>query len=85
MLTDAGLFSLTIRAPGGTIVPKRDWYRDFDLPIEAERGLESTDNHLCVGEVTLPLVPGQWRGIVASLDADALERSRGGARPPSRS
>lgn len=69
-LTDAGFFSLTIRAPNGTIVPKRDWYQDFDLPIEAERGLESTDNHLCVGEVTLPLVPGQWRGIVASLDAD---------------
>ena len=69
-LTDAGFFSLTIRAPDGTIVPKRDWYQDFDLPIEAERGLESTDNHLCVGEVTLPLVPGQWRGIVASLDAD---------------
>lgn len=70
VLTDAGLFSLTIRAPGGTIVPNGDWYRDFDLPLEAERGLESTDNHLCVGEVTLPLVPGQWRGIVASLDAD---------------
>lgn len=31
-LTDAGFFSLTIRAPNGTIVPKRDWYQDFDLP-----------------------------------------------------
>ena len=57
VLTDAGLFSLTIRAPGGTIAPKRDWYRDFDLPVEAERGLESTDNHLGVGEVTVALVP----------------------------
>jgi 4-alpha-glucanotransferase len=71
VLTEAGFFSLTIRAPGGTIMPKLDWYRDFDLPIEADRGLESTDNHLCVGEVTLRLVPGQWCGIVASLDADA--------------
>jgi 4-alpha-glucanotransferase len=70
LVTDAGLFSLTIRAPGGSIAPKHDWYRDFDLPVEAERGLESIDNHLCVGEVTLPLVPGQWRGIVASLDAE---------------
>jgi predicted glycogen debranching enzyme len=70
LLTDASLFSLTIRSPGGTIVPKHDWYRDFDLPMEAERGLDSTDHHLCVGEVTLPLVPGQWRGIVASLDAE---------------
>ena len=70
LLTDAGLFSLTIRAPGGTIEPRHDWYRDFALPIEAERGLDSTDNHLCVGEVALPLPPGQWRGIVASLNAE---------------
>ncbi|HEU4956375.1 MAG TPA: glycogen debranching enzyme N-terminal domain-containing protein, partial [Sphingomicrobium sp.] len=41
VLTDAGLFSLTIRAPGGHIVAKRDWYRDFALPMEAERGLNA--------------------------------------------
>jgi 4-alpha-glucanotransferase len=70
LVSEPGLFSLAIRAPGGTITPKHDWYRDFDLPIEAERGLESVDNHLCVGEVTLPLVTGQWRGIVASLEAE---------------
>jgi predicted glycogen debranching enzyme len=69
-LTDTGLFSLIIRATGGVVVPKRDWYRDFDLPAEAERGLDSTDSHLCVGELTMPLVPGQWCGIVASLEAE---------------
>jgi predicted glycogen debranching enzyme len=67
LLTDAELFSLNIRASGGRIAPKRDWYRDFDLPAEAERGLDATDSHLCVGEATIPLVPGQWCGIVASL------------------
>jgi predicted glycogen debranching enzyme len=70
LINDAGLFSLTIRAPGANIVAKRDWYRDFDLPIEADRGLDSTDHHLCVGEVTMPLIPGEWRGIVASLESD---------------
>src|SRR6266545_4616845 len=70
LLTDAGLFSLIIRAPGGDIVARHDWYRDFDLPMEAERGLESTDSHLCIGEVTIPLIPGQWRGIVASLEPE---------------
>src|SRR5499427_1914914 len=69
MVTNAQLFRLTIRATGGDIVAKHDWYRDFALPVEAERGLDSTDNHLCVGEVTLPLVPGRWCGIVAGLDA----------------
>jgi glycogen debranching enzyme len=67
LLNDAGLFSLTIRAPGGNIVAKHDWYRDFDLPMEAERGLNSTDSHLCIAEVTIPLVPGEWRGIAAGL------------------
>jgi predicted glycogen debranching enzyme len=69
-LSDAKLFSLTIRASGGVVAPKRDWYRDFDLPAEAERGLDSTDSHLCVGEITMPLVPGQWCGIVASLEPE---------------
>jgi predicted glycogen debranching enzyme len=70
LVTEPAVFSLRICAPAGTIVTKHDWYRDFELPLEAERGLDSIDNHLCVGEVTLPLVPGQWRGIVASLEAD---------------
>jgi hypothetical protein len=58
LVTDAGL-SLSIRAPGGSVAPKRDWYPDFDLPVERERGLDATDNHLCVGEATVPLVAGQ--------------------------
>jgi predicted glycogen debranching enzyme len=70
LLTDPGLFSLTIRTPGACVVPRRDWYLDFDLPIEGDRGLDSTDSHLCVGEVTMSLIPGQWRGIVASLEPE---------------
>jgi predicted glycogen debranching enzyme len=66
---DAGAFLLTIRAPGGQMVAKRDWYRDFELPIEAARGLDSVDSHLCVGEVTVPLRAGEWCGIVASLES----------------
>src|SRR5215469_13141529 len=67
-VTNARLFRLTIRATGGDVVVKRDWYRDFALPVEAERGLDSIDNHLCIGEVTISLIPGQWCGIVASLE-----------------
>lgn len=80
-LTDNAGVALSIRAPGGSIVPKREWYRDFALALEAERGLDSIDNHLCVGEVTLPLLPGQWCGMGASLHGEpagdleaALER-----------
>ena len=70
-LTDKGGVALSIRAPGGSIAPKHEWYRDFALALEAERGLDSIDNHLCVGEVTLPLLPEQWCGIGASLHGEA--------------
>ena len=60
-----------MRAPGGQITPQRDWYRNFDLPMEAARGLGSRDAHLCVGEATLALRPGDWCGIVASLHPDS--------------
>jgi predicted glycogen debranching enzyme len=69
-LTDKGGVALSVRAPGGSIVPKREWYRDFALALEAERGLDSIDNHLCVGEVTLPLLPDRWCGIGASLHGE---------------
>jgi glycogen debranching enzyme len=69
-LTDQGGVVLSVRAPGGSIVPKHEWYRDFALALEAERGLDSIDNHLCVGEATLPLLPGQWCGIGASLNGE---------------
>ncbi len=62
--------TLTIIAPGGQIESQQTWYRRFDLPLEAERGLEATDHHLCIGTVTIALVRGQWRGLVASLQPD---------------
>jgi predicted glycogen debranching enzyme len=58
---------LLIRAPGGQITSQRTWYRNFDLPVEAARGLSSRDAHLCIGQVSLPLRPGVWCGVVATL------------------
>ena len=64
---DGARFTLTVRAPGGQIAVQRDWYRNFELPVEAARGLGGHDAHLCVGEATLTLRPGAWCGIVASV------------------
>jgi 4-alpha-glucanotransferase len=67
---DGARFTLRLRAVGGQIAPQRAWYRNFELPMEAARGLGAGDAHLCVGEATLALQPGAWCGIVASLDPD---------------
>ena len=62
-----GRFSLTILATGGAISPRREWYWDFDLPVERERGLGDRDAHLHVGELSLGLEPGKWSGFAAGL------------------
>jgi predicted glycogen debranching enzyme len=62
-----GRFTLSIRASAGTITPASDWYENFDLPLERERGLPARDSHLHVGDLRVPLRPGEWAGFVAGL------------------
>ncbi|PWC40432.1 glycogen debranching protein [Azospirillum sp. TSO22-1] len=64
-------FTLHVAVVGGRIETRYDWHADFDLSVEAERGLPATDHHLCIGEALLDLTPGAWVGIVASLDGEA--------------
>jgi 4-alpha-glucanotransferase len=66
-----GRFTLRIAGTGGRIEARRDWYGNFDLPVERERGLSDRDSHLHVGEGALPLTQGKWAGYVASLDPTA--------------
>jgi predicted glycogen debranching enzyme len=83
-VTVPGRFSLRIAGTDGHIEPRWDWYENFDLPIERERGLGDRDSHRHVGDGFLPLPAGKWAGYVASLDAaaampdmePALERRR---------
>jgi 4-alpha-glucanotransferase len=69
-VADGGRFTLSLRVVPGKITAQRAWYRNFDLPIEAERGLGSRDSHLCVGYADIELRAGAWCGIVASLKSD---------------
>ena len=64
-------FSLRLWALGGLIADDVNWFENFDLPIEHERGLAHRDHHLCLGEAVLTLRPGVWTGIVASLHEEA--------------
>jgi predicted glycogen debranching enzyme len=64
-------FALHLKAVGGRVETRHDWYENFDLPEERARGLSDRDAHLCVGEAQLALHPGQWVGIVTSLAPDA--------------
>ena len=74
-------FVLSLRACRGAFAPARQWIENFELTAERERGLAERDNHLQVGEAGLDLRPGEWAGIVGSIEPDpsadlaaALER-----------
>jgi 4-alpha-glucanotransferase len=67
----ANWFTLHLKSRGGAIASRHDWYENFDLPVERERGLGDRDCHLCVGEAQLCLHPDEWVGVVASLNANA--------------
>jgi predicted glycogen debranching enzyme len=76
-------FVLSFRACCGTIAPARQWIENFELTAESERGLPDRDNHLQVAEARLDLRPGEWAGVVGSIDPDpsanlaaALDRRR---------
>lgn len=64
-------FSLYLKARGGDFIARHDWYENFDLSLERERGLGDRDCHLYVGEAMLSLFPDEWVGVVASLNPDA--------------
>ena len=79
-----GWFDLNLATPGGTVEPRREWYQNFELAIEQERGLPERDNHLCAGIASFELRDDRWVGLVASLDpapdtdlAAAMQRASG--------
>jgi len=71
IVTHPNWFRLYLKLPTGELRSDHTWIERFDLPVERERGLDATDNHLCVGEALLDLLPGEWVGFAASLHEDA--------------
>jgi 4-alpha-glucanotransferase len=65
-----GWFTLYVKARGGQIATQSDWYDNFDLPLERERGLPDRDSHLLAGEATLTLSADTWVGVVAGITPD---------------
>ena len=55
---------------GAIVEPMHEWYRDFDLPAERERGLDDHEDHLHAGTFRATLAPGDSITIVLSLRSD---------------
>src|SRR6516162_6359624 len=82
-LTDKGGVALSIRGPGGSIVPKREWYRDFAARGRARPRLDRQSSVRGRGHAAAPA--GTMVRHRCEPSRRACGRSRGGARAPSRS
>ncbi len=66
-----GATPLWLFAPGADVRPVNEWYRGFRLDLEAERGLECVEDHLCAAEIVATLRPGEAIVVTASTRHNA--------------
>ena len=60
--------TLHLQTPGGVLHPDGEWFENFDLSLERERGLPDRDAHWSVGQALLALRADAWVGVTASLE-----------------
>jgi predicted glycogen debranching enzyme len=72
-----GATPLWLFAPGAEVRATHDWYRGFALAIEAERGLDAVEDHLCAAEIDAEIEPGGALHVLASTRHDAGLAGRG--------
>lgn len=58
-----------LRSVQASCEPRHEWYRDYFLPAEKERGLEDREDHLFAGLFRARLNAGDSFGVVATTDA----------------
>ena len=68
-----------ILVDGGDFSAERTWYRDYYLALEAERGLDATEDHLCAGEIRASLQMGQTLTIILSAEVTPRQHPAGPA------
>src|SRR3989442_1965107 len=72
-----GATPLWLFAPGAEVRATHEWYRGFALALEAQRGLDAVEDHLCAAEIVSALAPGEALTVVATTRHDAGLAGRG--------
>ncbi len=70
-LFSGGAPCLHFRSAQGRFEIDNQWWHDFLLPMERERGLPSREDHFCAGRLILPIDPCEPSGFVVSQKAIA--------------
>ena len=64
----SGGTTIVLRTEHGTLAPKSEWFRDFELIRERERGLPERADHVHAGDIVFSLVAGESTHICAAVD-----------------
>ncbi|HUN64398.1 MAG TPA: amylo-alpha-1,6-glucosidase [Candidatus Sulfotelmatobacter sp.] len=67
----AGATPLYVKSAGGSWVPRGEWYRDYFLPVEQERGLDDDEDRYYAGQFHGHLRTGESLTIVLSTEEHA--------------
>ncbi len=62
---------LFVQADGAVPTPGTQWWRNFDLPVEASLGYDHLDNHFHAATLDIVLAPGDATVVTASTRAQA--------------
>jgi predicted glycogen debranching enzyme len=71
--------ALWLLAAGATVRATGEWYRDFALAVEDERGLDAIDDHLFAARIEAALTPGDALTVTAGVGGAPPERAPGRA------
>jgi glycogen debranching enzyme len=55
----------------GAVEQAHDWYRNFDLALERERGMDDSEDHLMAGTFRATIQPGSSLAFIATTDQNA--------------
>ncbi len=66
-----GAAPLYLLCDSGIATAAHDWYRNYRLAVEIERGFDGLEDHLMAGLFEVKLVPGDSVAVIASTQADA--------------
>jgi predicted glycogen debranching enzyme len=61
-----------LSASGGSVEAVRNWYHNYDLPLERERGLPDREHHLHMGTWMIELKPGEEIIWIASTRLESF-------------
>ena len=66
-----GAAPIFLRSADADLTPAHTWYRDYALPVEADRGLPDREDLLHAATVEAPLAPGDTLTLTFSTEPDA--------------